>query len=375
MQVYDAIVIGAGGVGSAALRELARRGQRVLGIDRFNPPHDRGSSHGQTRIIRQAYFEHPDYVPLARRSYELWSKLEHDAAQKLFAQVGLLEVGPADGIVVPGVLRAARLHDLSVEELTPAEVARRWPQFRLAPGTEAVFEPTAGFLRVEACVAAHLAAAQRDGAELAVNTLVQSWSSDRDVILVKTDRGDFRAQRLVITAGPWASQLLGELGVPLTVRRKSLFWFAADETFHVPELPTFLFELPYGVVYGFPAIDDRGLKVAEHSGGQTVADPLAVNRDVDPSDEATLREFLAAHLPGVSSTRTDHAVCMYTMSPDEHFIVDRHPADRRIVFAAGLSGHGFKFTSALGEVLADLAMEGEAHVPISFLSLSRFATG
>lgn len=373
MQVYDAIVVGTGGVGSAALRELARHGQRVLGIDRFNPPHDRGSSHGETRIIRQAYFEHPDYVPLARRSYELWSKLERDTGQKLFAQVGLLEVGPRDGIVVPGVLRAAQLHDLRVEELSSAEVARRWPQFGVPTELTAVFEPTAGFLNVEACVAAHLAAAQRDGAELAVNTLVQGWSSEGDGIVVKTDRGEFLTQRLVITAGPWATQLLAGLGVPLTVMRKSLFWFGVNAEHHVPALPTFLFELPQGVIYGFPAIDDRGLKVAEHTGGQIVADPLIVNRDVEPSDETTLREFLSAHLPGVSSTRTDHAVCMYTMSPDEHFIVDRHPADRRIVFAAGLSGHGFKFTSALGEVLADWTMDSEAHVPISFLSLSRFA--
>ena len=372
MEVYDAIVIGAGGVGSAALRELARRGRRVLGIDRFNPPHDRGSSHGQSRIIRQAYFEHPDYVPLARRSYELWAALERDTGQSLLHCVGILEVGPADGVVVPGVLRAAREHSLSVEELSPADIARRWPQFRVPPDRAAVFESTAGYLRVEACVAAHLTAAQRDGAELATNTIVQSWTSRGETLVVQTDRGEFHGRRLIVTAGPWAGQLLAGLGVPLTVKRKSLFWFAADAAHHSPALPPFLFELPRGVIYGFPGIDSRGVKVAEHSGGHEVTDPLAVNREIDPGEEATLRGFLAAHLPGVSQQRTDHAVCMYTMSPDEHFIVDQYPADERIVFAAGLSGHGYKFAPVLGEALVDLALDGTTRLQVEFLRVSRF---
>ena len=374
MEVYDAIVIGAGGVGSAALRELARRGRRVLGIDRFNPPHDRGSSHGQTRIIRQAYFEHPDYVPLARRSYELWAALEHDTDQKLFHRLGILEVGPADGVVVPGVLRAASEHGLDVQQLTPLDLARRWPQFRIPAGFAAVYEPNAGYLPVEDCVAAHLALAQRDGAELLMNTVVERWTPNAETVAVRTERGDFHTHRLIVTAGPWAGGLLAGLRVPLTVKRKSLFWFAADAAHHSPALPPFLFELPEGVIYGFPAIDSRGLKVAEHSGGRVVADPLAVDRDIDSIEEATLRKFLAEHLPGVSQQRTDHAVCMYTMSPDEHFIVDHHPADERIVFAAGLSGHGYKFAAVLGEVLADLALDGTTKLPVEFLRLKRLRT-
>ena len=374
MEVYDAIVIGAGGVGSAALRELARRGRRVLGIDRFNPPHDRGSSHGQSRIIRQAYFEHPDYVPLARRSYELWAALEHDTGQRLFHRLGILEAGPADGVVVPGVLRAASEHGLEVEQLTPTEVARRWPQFRIPPGFSAVHETNAGYLPVEACVAAHLAVAQRDGAEILMNTVVERWTPSAKTVTVGTDRGEFHTRRLIIAAGPWAGQLLAGLGVPLTVKRKSLFWFAADAAHHSPALPPFLFELPEGVIYGFPAIDSRGLKVAEHSGGRVVVDPLSLDREIDSGEESTLRGFLAAHLPGMSQQRTDHAVCMYTMSPDEHFIVDRHPGDERIVFAAGLSGHGYKFAPVLGEALVDLALDGATQLPVEFLRLKRLRT-
>lgn len=374
MEVYDAIVIGTGGVGSAALQELAGRGMRVLGIDRFDPPHDRGSTHGQTRIIRQAYFEHPDYVPLAKRSYELWARLERDFGERLFEPVGLLEVGPVDGVVVPGVLRAALKHDLSVEQLSPTRIANRWPQFCVPSDLAAVFEPTAGYLRVEACVSAHLSAARRAGASLLTNTTASSWAIEPQHLIVVTDRGDFCAHRLVVTVGPWAAEFLAPLNVPLVIRRKSLFWYSADGPHYAPALPTFLFELPQGIIYGFPAIDDRGVKVAEHSGGQIVDEPLHVNRDVVATEEMMMSDFLKSHLPKVGGKRTDHSVCMYTMTPDEHFIVDHHPDDPRIVFAAGLSGHGFKFAPVLGKALADLAIDGQTSLPVGFLSLKRFAS-
>jgi monomeric sarcosine oxidase len=371
--VYDAIVLGAGGVGSAALWQLAKRGAHVLAIDRFEPPHDRGSSHGQTRIIRQAYFEHADYVPMLLESYRLWEELEQLAGRQLKRETGLVEVGPADGVVVPGVLRAAAQHGLDVEELTAVEIKGRWPALRVPDEFTGVFERRAGLLHVEACVKACLDAATHAGAELLTGVEVRDWSAGDD-ILVRTTAGNFRAARLVITAGAWAGELFGRLGIDLQVRRKVQMWFDSPQgaTRADTGFPCYLFELPEGVFYGFPQIDERGLKAAEHSGGDLVADPLAVDRTLRPSDRAPVEAFLRAHLPSAVAPPREHAVCLYTMSPDEHFIVDRHPADPRIVFAAGLSGHGYKFAPVLGRTLAELALNGPATAPIGFLSVGRF---
>jgi sarcosine oxidase len=374
MERYDVIVLGIGGVGSAALYYLARRGARVLGIDRFVPPHDRGSSHGQTRVIRQAYFEHSDYVPLLKESYKLWHELESQTGTKLLYQIGLVEIGPADGTVVPGVLRAAHEHGLEVESLTTEQIEHRWPGLRAGKNHVGVFEPTAGYLRVEDCVQSHIDAAVAAAANLITNCEVLGWSADDSEVRVHTVDGDVTANRLVIAAGAWSRGILKDFSVSLEVRRKSLFWFAADAAeYQCPgNMPVYLYELPDGIFYGFPMIDPLGVKVAEHSGGRIVIDPLSVDRDIDLDEQRRLEEFRSAHLPGVFRQVTQHTVCLYTMSPDEHFIVDRHPALPNVVFAAGLSGHGFKFTPVLGRALADLALDGGTHLPIGFLSLGRF---
>jgi sarcosine oxidase len=384
MQHFEVIVLGIGGVGSAALDQLAQRGVRALGIDRFHPPHDQGSTHGHTRVIRQAYFEHPDYVPLLAQSYRLWHSLEQRAGKHLYHEVGLIEIGPNDGIVVPGVLRAATEHNLTVHNLTPKEIISRWPGLGVASDVAGVFEPAAGYLLVEDCVAAHLSIAEAAGATLVTGTTVHAWTATEGEVRVQTDRGEFAANRLIITAGPWAAQLLADLNIPISIRRKSLFWFATDK----PEydvsagFPVFLFEIPHrfsleqtpnshSVFYGFPKIDHRGVKLAEHGGGRAVDDPLVVDRSIDLNEQQRLSKVLTEWLPGVTRRVTDHAVCLYTMSPDEHFVVDRHPIHPQVVFAAGLSGHGFKFTPALGSALADLALDGKTRLPIDFLSLAR----
>lgn len=370
--MYDAIVIGTGGVGSAAAYHLAQRGAKVLGLDRFPGGHDRGSSHGETRIIRQAYFEHSDYVPLLKRAYELWGALEREAGEVLFHRVGLLQIGAKQGAVVRGVLESAQRHRLAVEKLDAAEIAGRWPAFRVPDGSIGAYEPGAGYLRVEACVLAHLAAAKRRGAEFQTGVSVLSWREAGTGFAVATDRGEFRAAKLVVTAGPWAPQMLGELGVRLEVRRKHLYWFGKeDPALHQSRCPTFLYELPLGVFYGFPAIDSLGVKVAEHSGGATVDDPLTDPRELDRSDLEGVQAFLRQCMPTVRGPLNRHAVCFYTMSPDEHFIVDRHPRSDAVVFAAGLSGHGFKFTSVLGEALAQLALDGSTLLPVGFLDRGR----
>jgi monomeric sarcosine oxidase len=374
MPIYDVIVLGTGGVGSAAAYQLARRGARVLGIDQFPGGHDRGSSHGETRVIRQAYFEHPDYVPLLLRAYELWRELEQEAGADLLHQVGLLQVGPPSGCVVHGVLEAARLHGLKVESLSREEIPRRFPGFRAADDAVGVFEPAAGYLRVERCVLTHLAAANARGAEFRFGVTAHSWMRDGDSVRVATSEGTFTASKLIVTAGPWASKLLADIGVPLVVRRKHLYWFpTSDRSYHESHgCPTYLYELPQGVYYGFPQIDASGVKVAEHSGGAVVDDPTNDSRPLDPADQVRVEAFLTEYLPGVGRPMQRRSVCFYTMSPDEHFLVDRHPADENVLFVAGLSGHGFKFTSVLGEALAEMATEGKTGLPISFLSCRRF---
>jgi monomeric sarcosine oxidase len=367
------MVLGVGGVGSAALFHAAQRGLSVLGVDRFSPPHDRGSSHGQSRVIRQAYFEHSDYVPLLRRAYAMWEALQAAVGRQLFFPTGLLEIGPAEGIVIQGVLRAAVEHHLDVEQLTAADVARRFPGFVVPDGFGAVFEKAAGYLRVEHCIEAHLRAAQDAGAALRSGVQVLGWSVEKGIVQVQTTAGNETADRLIVTAGPWASQWLGELGAPLSVRRKSLFWYECDGP-HFEQnsgCPTFFIEVPWGAFYGIPIFDRRGLKIAEHSGGHTVDDPLEVDREIDPNERCRVERFAAENLTGVSTRLVEHQVCLYTMSADEHFLVDTHPEYPQVAFVAGLSGHGFKFAPVLGQAVVDLAVDGRTEAPIEFLSLDR----
>ncbi|MFT5465725.1 MAG: sarcosine oxidase [Verrucomicrobiales bacterium] len=373
MNNFDTIVIGTGGVGSAACLHLAKRGLRVLGLDRFPGGHDRGSSHGETRIIRKAYFEHPDYVPLLARAYDLWRNLEVCQGAELYRECGLVAVGPPDGVIVPNVLNAAREHDLDVETIDEAEFASRFPALRLPEGQRAVFEREAGFLFVERSVLAHLDEARKLGAELRSGVEVLGWEASGDGVLVRTSEGDFSAGSLVICAGAWSQQLLGELGIPLRILRKHLHWFESDDsTSDSRGFPGFFYETSDGYFYGFPKIDELGLKVSEHSGGTEITDPLNDERPLEPRDFRRVQSFLREHIPSVSSRATRHDVCFYTSSPDDHFIIDRHPDHPNVVFAAGLSGHGFKMASVLGKVLAQLINHEEPELAIGFLSASRF---
>ncbi|HEV3022221.1 MAG TPA: N-methyl-L-tryptophan oxidase [Pirellulales bacterium] len=369
---YDAIVLGTGGVGGAALCHLARRGARVIGLDRFDPGHDRGSSHGVTRIIRQAYYEHPDYVPLVLRAYELWAELSRQCGIALVSEVGLLQVGPPDGEVLGGVLASAARYGLDVERLEARAILARWPGFRVGDALAGVFERRAGFLRVEACVMAHVAQAVAHGAQLRVGCQVQSWRADGAGVVVDTSQGRFAAGALVIAAGAWAAEMLDGLGLAFEVRRKPVFWFAGGAEYRAEHCPCFLFETSSGIFYGMPQIDEWGVKAAEHTGGAVVDDPSALDRRLDPADQSRVENFLSAHLPRVVAGPTRHSVCMYTMTRDAHFVVDRHPLHPQVVFAAGLSGHGFKFVPVLGEALADLATTGQTPLPIGFLSCQRW---
>lgn len=373
MAAYDTVVIGVGGMGSAACLELARRGVAVLGLEQFGPAHDRGSSHGQSRVIRKSYFEHPDYVPLLHRAYELWARLEAETGRALFERCGLLLAGPPGGRLISGCRRTAVAHGLALEEVAAEECPRRFPGFHVPGEMSALYERDAGFLRVEECVRAAAQRAADLGAELRWNTPVRSWSADGSRVRVVTDSETITAARLIVCAGPWAGRLLAEMSLPLEVRRKVMLWVDSANPAHRLDRggPVFAFDHALGFIYGFPGDGQGRFKIANHTGGEPVADPAAVDRALRPSDGAFLAEFLALHMPGADPTVRAHAVCMYTMTPDEHFVIDRLPDRPQVVFAAGFSGHGFKFAPLVGALLADLALEGRSDVPIGFLSASR----
>lgn len=363
-------------MGSAAAQQLATRGFKVLGLEQFHLVHDRGSSHGQSRIIRQAYFEHTDYVPLLLRTYELWRELENSTGQHLFDQVGLTLSGVPFGETISGAKRSAQLHGLNLEELTPEEAHRRWPSLAFPADHEIVFEPLAGLLRVEACVQAQIDAARRHGAVIQPEERVLSWASNGKSVTVRTDRAEYAANSLIITAGAWAGQSLQQLKLPLEVRRKFVGWFPirAGHFGIDQKVPTYFYELPHGTFYGFPSLDGKTAKLAEHSGGDLVTDAHQVDRALHPTDLTRLAHFIESQLPGLDPTPAQHSVCLYTMSPDQHFIVDLHPGLSNVAIAAGFSGHGFKFAPVIGEALADLSINRSTSRPMDFLSLKRFNT-
>jgi monomeric sarcosine oxidase len=369
---FDVIVLGVGGVGSAALDHLARRGGYALGLDRFPPGHDRGSSHGRTRLIRQAYYEHPDYVPLLKRAYELWADLSVRSRKTLYHEVGVLCVGRPDRPVISGVLTSARQHSLDVEQLSAADIASRFPGFRVPGPLTALFERRAGYLDCEDAVRATADQAVKNDAFLQTDASVIEWKPEGSGVSVRTDQTTYHAGALIIAAGAWSGQLLATLGIRFEVLRKSFYWYEAPAIYTAERAaPGFIYETDSGNFYGFPDIDGQGLKVGEHTNGLPVIDPLVVDRSPDESETYRIDRFLSAHLPDVTRRQLHFATCLYTLSPDRNFVVDRHPEYPQVSFAAGLSGHGFKFVPVLGEALADLAERGKTNLPIEFLSCRR----
>jgi len=375
--VYDAIILGLGAMGSAAAWHLAQRGRRVLGIEKFTPPHDKGSSHGSSRIIRQAYFESPAYIPLVLRAYELWQKLERDTGANLLNITGGLVVGLREGELVPRTLAAAREHDIPCELLQAAELARRFHVFSPLPGDAAAYEPHAGYLVPEDCVRAQLEAASRAGAELHFEEPVLSWSADPGHVEVRTSRNVYKAGHLVIAAGPWASRVL-HASFPLRVTRQVMAWIqprGGVASFLPRNFPVFIAEGIDGgyATYGMPAIDgsDGGVKAAVH-GSDVECTPETVDRIVHEIDIARVIEKLKRRIPALDGQLLRAKTCLYTMTPDEHFIIGAHPQFPNCSVACGFSGHGFKFAPVVGEILADLAPTGSTHHPIALFSPRRF---
>ena len=371
---YDVIVLGVGGMGSAAAFELARRGRKVLGLEQFSLAHDRGSSHGQTRIIRSAYYEHPNYVPLVRRAFERWYDLEQRTGRHLLTDCDCLGFGTETGEVIAGVRASADRHGLSVENLSASELRRRFPQFRFGDDHVGVLEHEAGFLYVEECVRAHIYAARSLGAEIHAEEPALSWEVAGNGVTVRTAKAAYSADRLVLTAGSWAPALLTRYGAKLSVMRQVLLWFGTSDPaqFRRDRFPIFIGEVPEGYFYGLPVIDPAGLKIARHYGAPELPGPEAVDRGTTPADEAPVRQFLADHIPAANGPLTKAQVCTYTLTPDRHFVIDLHPEHPEVSVAAGFSGHGFKFAAAVGEALADLAEKGRTALPIGMFGIGRF---
>jgi sarcosine oxidase len=374
MSHFDVVVIGLGVMGSAALHRLAVRGKRVLGIERFAPGHDRGSSHGATRIIRLGYFEHPSYVPLVQRAYALWRELERAAGRALLHVTGIAEMGPPDGILVRGTLASAQLHGLRHEVLPTADLMRRLPMFRLPSHFVAVVQADGGFLEAEPAIHALMAQARLNGAEVHEHEAVREIAPHAGGVRVMTDRGVVEADTAIVAAGPWVKTLLPDLPVPLRVTRQVMGWFAPTEPalFEPGRCPVFLIEGHHGMHYGFPPFAGAGVKVAKHHHEEESVDPERHDRAVSPYDEALIRGAVAEHIPAANGRLIEAKTCLYTMAPDGDFVIDRLPGFAQVIVASPCSGHGFKFAPAIGEILADLATAGSTAHDIARFSLRRF---
>jgi sarcosine oxidase len=372
--MYDAVVLGLGGMGSAALAHLARRGKRVLGLEQFARAHDLGASAGQSRIIRMAYYEDAAYVPLLRRAYELWAELERDAGAALLDRCGVLMVGGPRSRVLDGAARSARLHDIPVHELDRDQTLARYPHLLLRNAEHALFEPNAGMVFPEAAIEAHLRIAVTAGAQVRFETPVRGYVSETAAVAVElADGSTIRTRRLAICAGPWLMRATAELALPLRVQRNVQVWFEpASGAYARGRFPAFFLdrEGAASVLYGFPN-RGAGVKAALHGYGESTS-PERLDRSVRDTDVAPVKAALDAFLPGAAGSVRAGKVCMYTLTPDEHFILDLHPRDARIVLAGGFSGHGYKFCPVIGEIVADLALEGGTRHPIAFLRLGRF---
>ena len=374
---YDVIVIGLGGMGSAAAYHLAARGQRVLGLEKFSPAHDRGSSHGGSRIIRQSYFEDPAYVPLLLRAYELWERLAADTGLEVFRVTGGLFMGPPDCLTVAGSQHASQEWGLPHEMLDAAEIRRRHPTLTPYPGDVALYEAKAGFARPELTVRAHLTLAERAGAELHFGEPVTEWAETGGGVIVTTERGTYTAGQLVICPGAWAPQLLAQFGIPITVERQVLYWFdPLDGTAPFDDHPIWIHEDADATqAYGFPAIDGPGggVKVAFFRKG-VVCTPESIDRTVHEQEIAEMRDRVSRVMPALGGPCLHSATCMYSNTPDEHFVIARHPDSENVTVACGFSGHGFKFVPIVGEILADLAIDGATGHPISLFDPKRLVT-
>ena len=372
---HDVIVVGLGAMGSAALYHLARQNVRVLGLERFEPGHERGSSHGRTRIIRHGYFEHPSYVPLVRRAAAMWRELEQQSGQSLMTVTGIAEIGRPDSALIEGTLAASRGHQLPHEILSARELMKLYPAFRIPQDFVAVLQPDGGFVQAEAGIRAHSRLAAAAGADMRTGERVIAIEQIGTGVRVKTERGTFEAGSVIVSAGAWTNSLLPDFDLPLQATRQVLLWVrpAQPDLFRTGWFPVFMIESEDGIHYGFPLHDDDGLKIAKHHHAGEIVAPDSYDRTVSAADEASILGPVHRFLPASAGPVVSAKTCLYTMTPDEDFVIDRLPGFERIILASPCSGHGFKFAPAIGLALAELALNGRTSFDISRFRIGRFA--
>ena len=372
MKSFDVIVVGLGGMGSATAYHLAKRGTKTLGLERFQLNHVNGSSHGRTRIIRAIYYEHSSYMPLLKRAYPLWRELQSEYGKELLLQTGGLMIGPREGKLVSNVIDNAEAHKLPYELLSRNEVTKRYSVLRLPEDYVGVFDPNAGILIPEHCVEAHATLAQRAGAELHFNESMTDWMISGGKVIVKTEKDRYSANSLIFTAGGWLPQLVSDIHLPLESERQCMFWFQPveqNELFSPKRMPILMWQKgPDLFYYSFPDVGD-GFKIARHHHGE-IASPDRI-RGIDNADEVTIRTFLKENIPLANGRILSSATCHYTNTPDQHFIMDFHPKHKNVILISPCSGHGFKFSSVIGEIAAELVLDGRTSLDTSFFRLTR----
>jgi sarcosine oxidase len=380
---YDIIVIGVGSMGSAACYWLAKRGYKVLGLEQFEIPHEQGSHAGQSRIIRKAYFEHPDYVPLLQRAYYNWQQLEKQTGTQVYFKTGLLYHGPARHEMMKGVRDAASLYDIEINHLTRQQTESKFSQFKILPALENIYERDAGFIQPEKAVALYKSEAVKTGADIRTKETVLEWTKENGGIKVITDKNIYYTKKLIITAGAWAGKMIPGLNTSLKITRQIIVWVKpTDGKMFMPgRFPCWMVadDKREGVLYGFPYLakekfgEPDGMKFALHYAADET-NPDHIDRNITKKETDDLIQQVAEYIPAVADAALVVAkTCLYTNSADENFIIDHLPGyDKDVTIACGFSGHGFKFVSVVGEILADLAMNGKTSLPIDFLSLKRF---